>query len=150
MRINNIAIKLHGAIKIAVFIAIFSAQVTASFAKGAMPVESCLRARQCEIIILGALTPSPAITFVVYKNLWSSWSFADRATILAHLAQEALKARKNPEKYTNIPKSAPVYPRVVAAIQKLSQYSIMLSESDGNKSALRLDKEIQRGNLSFP
>lgn len=114
------------------------------------PINACLRARQCTIYVTGTLTQSPAMTFNVYRNVWNSWTATDKAAIKSRLGQEALRARTQPGKYADTPKSAPLYPRVIAAIQTVQRYKVVLSSTDGKKSPLKLDEEIEGGLLQIP
>lgn len=111
-------------------------------------VDRCLQTKTCEIQVRGAMTPAPSMSLVIVRSSWAEWSKIDRDAMKARLAQEALKARSHPEKYTDIPKSAPIYGRIIAAIQSLQNYSVAVSNT--SKVPLAVDEEVERGSLAIP
>ncbi len=111
------------------------------------PVTECLRTRQCVITVTGALTNTPAMTLVISRSVWSNWSPEQRTAVRAKLGSEALKARSQPERYTDIPPKAPAYRKVLATIQTLDRYTVMVSDTDGRSKPLQFTAQAASGSL---
>lgn len=111
------------------------------------PVTQCMRSHQCTIDVRGAPIGQPTMTLVVARGVWASWTAEERKAARHRLASEAMAARKQPERYTDIPSTAPMYQRAVDAIRKVNEYSIVLSDTDGRVRPLQISAQLERGPL---
>lgn len=113
-------------------------------------LEKCIQSKSCLIRSQGEMTETPSMALVLYKKTWDSWSQDEKAEAKLKLKGEALKARTQPEKYTTIPKTAPIYPRIISAIQHIQHYAIVVSSTDGRTKPLQIDNEVETGKLEIP
>lgn len=118
---------------------------TVALAAASDPVTGCLRSHQCVIQVRGAGIARPAMTLVVARGVWNSWSDEERRAAKARLGREAALARKHPERYTDVPVFAPAYQRIVDATRNVRQYSIVVSDTDGRTRPLQISAEVDSG-----
>ncbi|MBC7367595.1 MAG: hypothetical protein H7343_12440 [Undibacterium sp.] len=85
--------------------------------------------------VWGSGFPSAKACLWIPEDDWNAFSVEDREAIITYLKAQVPDIRRNPDRYTNIPSSAPVYSRIRSNIANMRDDSYiiftMVLEGDG-------------------
>jgi hypothetical protein len=68
----------------------------------------------------GGATTAASLRLAIPTSDWRRLSIADRASIVRYMDQQPARARRSPEQYIDISRSAPLYPTIVERVSKIS------------------------------
>ncbi|AOO64802.1 hypothetical protein [Sulfurospirillum halorespirans] len=105
-------------------------------------INQCLKNNNCAFIVWGGMTSNTAMSFVVLKQTWITFSQQDKDELKTILQAKIIEAKNNPDKFNNLPPNAPIYKKVNDNISSIRSYSVILSGTKNNSGVLMLDNEI--------
>ena len=103
-------------------------------------INKCKKEKNCDFIVFGTGTSDPRMSFIVFEKVFNKFTDKDKKDLKEILKQKIKEANRNPNKYVDIPASAPAYGMFLNNIKNMKSYSVILSEKKDRKG-LFVDKE---------
>jgi hypothetical protein len=92
-------------------------------------------------MVFGAGTSDPKMSFIVLEKTFKKFTDKDKNNLREILKRKIQDANSNPNKYVDIPATAPAYDMFLRNVRNMKSYSVILSEKK-DKKGLYIDKEI--------
>ncbi|MCJ7600698.1 MAG: hypothetical protein MUO63_04245, partial [Desulfobulbaceae bacterium] len=121
---------------------LYTASAFAQQSPSNQKIDNCLRANKCAIDLRGEATANPVMSFIVIKEIWTSFDEKDKNDLRTLLKKKIEQAKAQPETYASIPSSAPFYRKALENIRNTKSYSVILSRGLSPRGALYVDEEI--------
>ncbi len=101
----------------------------------------------------GQLSKNPTLALYVTNKIWKELSKSHQTDLTWFVENEITAAKTQPERYIDIPQTAPLYPRFVEITRNLCEscWSIILGDpvrKDG-KLTMTIDKTIVQGDIPW-
>lgn len=134
-----------------IFLAIL-ALITFPAHSSSAKIEKCIKDKNCEFFIFGALTPKPSMCVNVEKTSWNAFSKTERDELVSILREHIRKARVAPgkyaEDYAHINASAPIFPKIQQNISQINSFTIFeASKRHPERGGLLIGETVLEGNL---
>lgn len=121
------------------------AELQQKIAEGEKIANAMIDKKRAFIDTAGVATPSPVLDFVIMnKKYWDKLTKEQKISLCLYVRNTVNEAKKFPQRFTRVPRTAPAYQSVIQKISKMDAESWMISNNDGGDPFIMGDTAWKR------
>jgi hypothetical protein len=112
--------------------------------------EESFKNLNCVFQVQGTMTDLPTVRTIIDKNDWAQLSKEDQISLALYTQSRIREVREFPEKYTNIPTSAPAYEQIVESTRNVCDDCwVIITGERKEEGVFTIDKIVLQGDTPW-